>query len=125
MSLISFAVFYGLFHAFQPSVQQQLQTASDDMNKKGPVMADKVTRLDSTSVGPMSFSYHYTVDGIPSENMSQAFFDTALRPGIVSKYRTGSELETFRNDGVTVNYIYSDPNGKQFAVITVGPEDLK
>jgi hypothetical protein len=106
------------------SVHQKLIEASEEINKKLPMMVDNVTRLDSTRVGPdRTLIYHYTaVAGLPIEPVK---LKVLLLPQFQEAYRTSTENDLFRRDGVSIDRQYFDTNGNFIMDIEVGPNDLR
>jgi hypothetical protein len=105
---------------------QKLVEACADLNRKCPMMVDRETRLDSTSIGPArTWHYHYTLVHFKKEQLNLAKLEGVMQPPILKAYRTSPDLVDFRSYGVTLVYEYSDVDGVYLFAITVGPGDLK
>jgi hypothetical protein len=101
-----------------------VQTAAE-MNKRMPMMADKETRLDSTTAAPnKTLIYHYTLINMRAADVQKDTFVNLLRPKIIGNYKTSPEMKTLRDNGVTLEYQYFDKEGAEVSKFAVSPKDF-
>lgn len=96
-----------------------------EMNKKCPMMVDKVTRLDSTNTQGTTLNYYYT---LLNADKSMGDFSKAEQPiaaQILSQVKTNPQMKGFRDNDVTLGYNYMDKNGNHLFEIKVTPEQYK
>jgi hypothetical protein len=103
-----------------------LVEAANEVNKTLPIMVDSETRLDSTMALPnKEYSYFYTLINYSVDEIDAVQFEKEMRPGIINQVKTNSDLEVFRNNNVTLNYVYRDKNLSEIVKIKVTPKDYK
>jgi hypothetical protein len=108
------------------SIDEKLTQVCSDQNKTLPQMVDKITRLDSTNIGPeKTYNYHYTLITIHSGQLDPTKLANALKPDILNGYRTNPGMQSFRDAGISVNYEYFDADGNHITDVEVGPKDLQ
>ncbi|MDH6308199.1 hypothetical protein M2451_001176 [Dysgonomonas sp. PFB1-18] len=106
------------------SVDSQLEKLAKESNERGPRMLDQWTRLDRCeAVKGKSIRYYHTVSGI--EVTDTTLFKTNLKPQIVRTTKTSPDSRFFRDNEVSMQYIYNDSNGKYLFSVLVAPEDYK
>lgn len=131
--LILFSVinaFTPLFnHSATPSDQQVvelMQKTSNELNKKLPIMVNKVTRLDSTIAGPgKTWTYMYTIVSPSSSSLTQKYLDKYLDKKIHNGVCTSDSMKGFISNGVQVKYIYRANTGKFIGSIVVSPSECR
>jgi hypothetical protein len=109
-----------------PSVDRNLLSASNEMNKRCPVFIDKDTRLDSTVAGPgKRLMYNYTLINFTAEQIQIQQFLSVLTPQIMNNVRTNPDMKEYRRHKITLVYSYKDKDGKFITRIEVKPTDYK
>ena len=94
------------------SFDKGLMAAASELNKTLPMMVDNETRFDSAVAGPgRMFFYSYTLVNMSGADVDPADFAAKMTPKLVNNYRTLPQMKTFRNNKVTLNYIYHDKDG--------------
>ena len=122
--IVGFTAFQHFSHR-PPSIDQALVATASQMNKNLPMMVDKETRLDNTMPGPdKTIIYRYTLINRSAAEVPKDRLITAIRPQAVANYKTSESMKDFRNNGVTMQYQYSDKSGIFIAEFSVGPKDL-
>ena len=108
-----------------PSIDQALTATASQLNKNLPMMVDKETRLDNTMPGPdKTIIYRYTLINRSAAEIPKDRLITAIRPQAVANYKTSDSMKYFRNNGVTMQYQYSDKSGVFITKFSIGPKDL-
>jgi hypothetical protein len=107
-------------------IVEQLQQASNEVNKQLPKMYDKVTRLDTTIAGPSkTWVYMYTIVSPNSPSLTQQDLDKYLGKEVRNGVCTADFMKVFINNGVQVKYVYRANDGKFIGSIVVNPSDCK
>ena len=108
-----------------PSIDRMLVATASQLNKNLPMMVDKETRLDNTMPGPdKTIIYRYTLINLRAAEVPKDRLITAIRPQAVANYKTSDSMKDFRNNGVTMQYQYSDKSGVFITEFSVGAKDL-
>jgi len=96
---------------------------ADEMNKSCPVQVDQETRLDNVVVLPMNtVQYNYSLVNMDKTASDVHSLKATLEPMIVETVKSNPQLEYFRSKRATLNYHYSDKNGKELFLISVSPD---
>ncbi len=108
-----------------PTIDQALMATTSQINKGLPMMVDKETRLDNTVVLPnKTIVYRYTLVNMNAADIKKGDLTTALRPQVLNSYKTDESMKSFRENGVTMQYQYSDKNGAVITSFSVNPKDF-
>jgi hypothetical protein len=105
-------------------LHRRLQQEAALLNTQTPVMLNQYVRLDGVSVTPNNiFQYRYTVLNIsnPDSLVKSSLHD--LKEGARITIATSPEMEFFRQNRVTFEYIFSDETGRIIQTIKIIPED--
>jgi hypothetical protein len=87
-------------------------------------MLDNWTRLDKcVATGGAGFEYHLTILQIAITDTTN--FKSQLKPRLLQVLKTNPSLKIFRDNDVTVKYIYNDKDGKYIFSETVSPREYK
>lgn len=113
----------------EKTVDEELKEAAVNMNKLTPQTLSDGVRLDSVSALPNKvFKYHYTLTEDVKESVTpeeiEAFKNQA-KEGAMKAVKTSADMDEFRNNDVTLQYSYSDKNGKLTADFTITPAEYK
>jgi len=88
-----------------------LLKAESDINKITPFMVNDDMRFDSVIAGDNKISYYYTVFNEQEENLTNISYQSDFSSNIIKKACISSEMETFRDYGVIMEYNYFDVEG--------------
>lgn len=106
------------------SIEQELKSLSNEMNKNLPATLDKFTRQDSSFSGPgRRMTYIYTITHEYSSDFDPQTLKEAVRPGIVASYCTEPAIEFYRKNQVPLTYIYRDMKGAHITQFDVSVKD--
>lgn len=108
------------------SIETELKSTSQQMNRGCPVMVDKETRLDNTAGGPGNmFTYTFTLVNYGVEEINIQALRETIRPHLVNMVRTNPSMNLFRTNGVTIVYKYRDKLGRPLLDIALRPQDYQ
>ena len=108
------------------AIVSQLQQASNRINQQLPTIVDKVTRLDTTIVGPgKTWTYMYTIASPNSTSLTQQDLDEYLGTKVRNGVCTAKSMKVFLDNGVKIKYVYRASDGTVIGSIVVNPSDCK
>lgn len=111
---------------FDLSVESMLPQIVAEMNERLPITVDRETRLDRLSAGPgEKVTYHYSLINLRISQIDKGSFIPQLREQLVNGYRNEKGMSYFRDNDVSMDFKYTDPDGAYFTTISVGPSDLR
>ena len=106
-------------------IDAALVATASQINQTLPMMVDKETRLDNTMAGPgKTIIYRYTLVNVRAADVHKEQLTSALRPRVLANYKTDSSMKAFRDQGVAMEYQYSDKNGAYITSFSVSPKDF-
>lgn len=132
---VAFAIFYaigqiggeklaGLFR--KPAFDKALMETASEINKSCPIMIDNATRLDNAIALPDNvFQYNYTLVSMIKDSINIDELKGYLEPTIANFVKTNPDMQTMRDNKVTVNYYYKDKVGVYLFTISVKPEQYE
>jgi hypothetical protein len=127
--LVVLGILFGIGVYHTGAVDRDLTLVSATLNKKLPVYLDDNTRLDSTSAGPgRVLHYHCTVLLWAPQwtHESVATFAADMREGLLEKARNNpATVQGFVQNGVSLEYDYTDQGATPIAQVVLTPDDLK
>lgn len=111
------------------TIDDELKEVAVNINKTGPQILTDGVRLDSVSAQPGKiFKYNYTLTDDVKESVSteeiEAFKNTA-KEGALKVVKTSPDIKEFRDNDVTMVYVYYDKNGKPTADFKITPSEYK
>lgn len=106
-----------------PSLDKQLMTLASELNRIYPIMVDAQTQLDSSLALPNNtFQYNYTFVDIETATVDTNEFKDYMEPNILEQVKTNPQVKYFRDNKVTLNYLYRDKNRQYIALIIITPD---
>jgi hypothetical protein len=113
----------------EKTIDDELKEAAASMNKLTPQILNDGVRLDSVSALPNKvFKYNYTLTDDVKESVTPEEIETfkiQAKEGAIKVVKTSADMEEFRKNDVTLQYFYSDKNGKPTAEFTITPTEYK
>ena len=107
------------------NIDQALVATTSQINKGCPMMVDKETRLDNTMAAPdKTIVYRYTLVNTDAASVQKDRLVSALRPQVLTNYKTNPSMKELRDNGVTMQYQYSDRKGTFITEFAVSPKDF-
>lgn len=105
---------------------KQLFEVSKQVNQNLPMMLDAETRIDTTiPMAGKTFQYVYTLVNYSRGEIDIEAFKEVMRPQIVNSIKTSTDMKTFRENQVTMVYLYRDKDGNEVAKFTILPDEYK
>jgi hypothetical protein len=103
--------------------QKMLDESVSEINKRMPVIVDRETIAESSSVGPgKQISLHYKLVNLGNKEALGLNLISLFSPELKNKACT-SEMNVFLKNGVAVLYRYRSKEGLLVGDILVTPED--
>jgi hypothetical protein len=105
------------------SLNLELTKMAEDLNLSSPTVLDQHTRFDSAIVTPENiFQYYYTIiyANNPSELLSNQ--KKELINNMKKAFTTDRSLQVFKDNKVTIQYIYKDTAQNIIDIITIDSE---
>lgn len=113
----------------EKTIDDELKEAAINMNKLTPQILNDGIRLDSVSAEPNKvFKYNYTLIQDVKENVTEEEINTfkkEAKEGAVNAIKTSADMQEFRDNDVTLKYVYYDKNGKATADFSVTSAEYK
>ncbi|GGF70102.1 hypothetical protein [Wenyingzhuangia marina] len=124
VGVISFGVFYIIGRQFfAPDLETELNNVAIQLNKQTPMQVDEFTRLDSaSSKGATNLMYYYTIMNLDKSEVNLDTVNKYIRPSIIENVKTSPDLKVYRDNNITMDYIYFDKNGEFVIKLAVTPE---
>ena len=114
-----------MFVACQQPKPEVFEIASREVNRQCPMIIDEVTTLDSTRYlkGENTFIYYYTLTGnADNPETSESTFEN-LKETIPDLIKENREMEIYRNNKVTIVYVYlSERTQQRQLCLTITPD---
>jgi hypothetical protein len=106
-----------------PSIDEALLDFASEFNKSCPISVDEETRLDNTVPLPNRvLQYNYTLVNTQKAEMDIAVFEELMEPVLINNMKTNPDMSLFKENGVTLAYLYRDKNGEFVTKIDIDPE---
>jgi hypothetical protein len=100
-----------------PKTETILLQLSNNFNGKCPVMVDKITRFDNTSVGNNELRFNYTILTTVKDSVDSTELHSHLEPIV----RNNPQVGMLKQNHITVLCRYRDRKGTLLAEIKVTP----
>ena len=107
------------------STEETLVQTSNELNARLPLNVDSDTRWDSTVPGPgKCLTYYYTFVNLYKTEINRGEVSTKANSKLLLAYRTSPDMKLFRENRVTVRYIFKDKAGEIVTSVEASPDDL-
>lgn len=107
------------------SVEEKLVQTSKNLNARLPLNVDSDTRWDTTVPGPgRCLTYCYTLINVSKSEIDPSEVIAKIKPKLLLYYRTSADMKLFRDNRVSVHYMFKDKRGETVTLIEVTPDDL-
>lgn len=101
-----------------------LTIAAEQINKRGPTMVDKDTRMDRAAVGPGSrLTYFYSLPNYSSQDMDPNWLHANVQPAVKNSVCASNEMKPSLQYGATYIYVYSGNNGTEITRFEISKSD--
>lgn len=127
VGIITFVLtFYGVQQFFMKDLESELKMAAVELNKLTPMEIDEYVRLDSaSSKGKTNFIYYNTLYSYEKSEVKVDTVTKYVKPGLVENIKNSSELKVYRDNHITMDYIFYDKYGYYVTKISVTPDLYK
>ena len=105
--------------------EEKLVQTSKDLNARLPLNVDSDTRWDSTAPGPgKCLTYYYTFVKLSKNEIDPGEIAKKAKSKLLLNYRTSPDMKLFRDNRVTVRFIFRDKAGETVTTVEASPDDL-
>lgn len=110
---------------FDPApVSQQMMDASNDINKRCPIMIDSMTRLDNTfAIKGNKFIFNYTLINSDVKDIDVQSLQEELEKYSSNAFKTDPKFRVFRDNNVTISATFYDSSGKFVCLVETKTND--
>jgi hypothetical protein len=120
---VGISTFIHLQHS--ESVEEKLAQTSKHLNARLPMNVDSDTRWDTTAPGPgKCLTYCYTLVNVSKNEINLGEVTAKIKPKLLLYYRTSPDMKLFKENRVTLRFMFKDKVGETVTLIEVSPDDL-
>lgn len=107
------------------STEEKLAQTSKELNARLPLNVDSDTRWDTTVPGPgKCLTYYYTLVNVSKHAINPGEVSARMKSKLLLNYRTSPGMKLFRENRVTVRFIFKDKVGETVTSVETSPDDL-
>lgn len=126
LSIVSFSLFFIQCNSNEKVLNKKLVEMALNLNESAPVMLDQYTRFEEASVTPQNiFRYRYTVLNTTNPDSLVENGLRSLRENIGREFSLNPDLRIFKENKVTIEYVYNDEEGRTIRSLQITPEDYQ
>lgn len=118
LALMSLVLIFSLSNC---SKSNKYQIVVDELNEQLPADYPGGVRIEKAELDGDMFKYYYSLSS--GLEVSAEEFVSNFRDNVVSMVVNQSDLKIFRDDGMTIAFVFQNKDGSVFAEIKVTPED--
>lgn len=108
----------------EKALNKKLEEMAANLNESAPVLLDQYTRFEKAVVTSENiFQYHYTVLNTSNPDSLVENGLRLLKENIGKEYALNADLRIFKENNVTIEYVYNNENGQIVRSLQIGPED--
>ena len=105
------------------NIEESLKSLVEIANKQYPTMLDSTMRIDSSAVKGRTITYFCTMT--EDDIFDAEILEEIGVPTIKENLKNNSELDFFRENNLSIQYIYFDNAGKKLYDFTLSTDDIK
>jgi hypothetical protein len=98
----------GVRMALAPSLNSQIKSVCEEINKTCPKMGEENKRMDSCVAGDMQITYNYT---FVKREPEQEELDS-LQPTITTNVKSNASVRELLDKSIKITYCFHDEQGK-------------
>ncbi len=123
-ALLSIGIYIiNLFFIQPKSVEKQMASVAQSINKKCPIYLKKSSRLDSVStIFNTNFIYYKTLYGMDKKYMKIDSSTAIIRPYLLEEIKENPNYEAFKKHDIILDYVFYDKYGSYVTKISFTPE---
>ena len=107
-------------------LNKKLEEIAVNLNKSTPIMLDQYTRFEEALVMEGNkFRYRYTVLNTSNPDSLVEHGLESLKENIGKEFSSNPDLRIFKENNVTIEYVYNDENGRTIRSLQIVPEDYQ
>jgi len=107
-------------------IDKKLLEASQEVNKNLPMMLSSGLRVDSTMALPdKTFQYVLTLINVSKDELNLEELKKISYKEVLNNVKTSSDLKPFRDNKVTLIYLYKDKNNNEIFKLIFTYNDYK
>ncbi|RKR14478.1 hypothetical protein CLV91_0555 [Maribacter vaceletii] len=112
-----------LFFIQPKSVEKQMKSVAQNLNKKCPIYLEKNSRLDSVStISNTNFIYYKTLYAMDKRYMKIDSSSAIIRPHLLKEIKENPNYEAFKKHNISIDYVFYDKHGSFVNKISFTPE---
>ena len=110
----------------EKALNKKLEEMAANLNESAPVMLDQYTRCEEASVVQGNiFRYRYTVLNTSNADSLVEHGLQSLKENIGKEFSSNPDLRIFKENNVTMEYVYNDETGRIIRSLQIGPQDYQ
>lgn len=110
----------------EKALNKKLAEMAVNLNESAPVMLDQYTRFEEALVMEGNkFRYRYTVLNTSNPDSLVEHGLESLKENIGKEFSSNPDLRIFKENNVTIEYVYNDENGRTIRSLQIVPEDYQ
>lgn len=126
LSITLFSLSFIQCNPKEKALNKKLEEMAVNLNESAPVMLDQYTRFEEASVVQGNiFRYRYTVLNISNPDSLVEKGLQSLKENIGKEFSSNADLRIFKENNVTMEYVYNDETGRTIRSLQIGPEDYQ
>lgn len=108
------------------AINKKLTEMASNLNESAPVMLDDFTRFDNATVTSDNvFQYNYTVLNTQNPDSLIKEVESSLIKNIKLEFNTNPQLVFFKENNVSIDYVYNDENNQVIRRIQIDSSNYK
>jgi hypothetical protein len=102
-----------------PPSETALLQISNEFNRQCPLMVDRITRFDNTSVNDKEFRFSYTILDAVKDSVDTLQLHSYLEPIVRKGVTNNPRIEFLRQNRTVISCLYRDKNGAKLTEIKI------
>ena len=109
------------------SIDNDVMTkTANEINKRCPMMVDSITRLDnSVALTNNVFQFNYTINNADKSNYDTIALQNGVRSSALNALKTDPKYKIYRDNNITLSFVYHDKNGSYLCSIFMNANDTQ
>ena len=108
------------------AINKELTEMASNLNESAPVMLDDFTRFNNATVTSDNvFQYNYTVLNTQNPDSLIKEVESSLIKNIKLEFNTNPQLLFFKENNISIDYVYNDENNQVIRRIQIDSSNYK
>lgn len=121
LGILTYLIFDNFFST-NTALERKMQESAAMLTSESPLLIDNDTRLDSVvAIKDQKLKYYYTLVNYTRDQINLDTVTKYIRPQIIENVKRSPDLEVFRQNEVSFDYIYADRTGDHVLTIEITP----